>query len=118
MSLPATKETIGILTAERIALLKKAAYLINVGRGSAIDQDALVRALKSGDLAGAALDVMMPEPLPADHPLWDCPNTIITPHIAWATDGARGNIVKITLANIDAWRRGEPQNVVNKAFLK
>ena len=82
MSLPATKETAGILTAERIALLKKTAYLINVGRGNAIDQDALVRALHSGSIAGAALDVMIPEPLPADHPLWDCPNTIITPHVS------------------------------------
>lgn len=82
MSLPATRETAGILTAERIALLPKTAYLINVGRGTAIDQDALVRALKSGELAGAALDVMVPEPLPADDPLWDCPNTIITPHVS------------------------------------
>ena len=82
MSLPATTETIGILTAERIALLRRDAYLINVGRGSAIDQDALVSALNSHSIAGAALDVMMPEPLPADHPLWDCPNTIITPHVS------------------------------------
>lgn len=82
MSLPATAETIGILSAERIALLPKHAYLINVGRGSAIDQDALVKALQSRAIAGAALDVMLPEPLPADHPLWDCPNTILTPHVS------------------------------------
>ena len=82
MSLPATSETAGILSAERIALLPKHAYLINVGRGSAIDQDALVRALMDRSIAGAALDVMLPEPLPADHPLWDCPNTIITPHVS------------------------------------
>ena len=56
--------------------------MINVGRGAAIDQDALVEALRSRRLAGAALDVMVPEPLPADHPLWDCPNTILTPHIS------------------------------------
>jgi len=82
MSLPATAETIGILSAERIALLPKHAYLINVGRGSAIDQDALVDALQSRAIAGAALDVMLPEPLPADHPLWNCPNTILTPHVS------------------------------------
>lgn len=82
MSLPSTAETQGILTAERISLLQKLAYIINVGRGSAIDQDALVTALMNRSIAGAALDVMMPEPLPSDHPLWDCPNTIITPHVS------------------------------------
>lgn len=82
MALPATAETAGILSRERIALLPGSAYVINVGRGAAIDQEALAEALQSRRLAGAALDVMVPEPLPADHPLWDCPNTIITPHIS------------------------------------
>ncbi len=82
MSLPATAETAGILSAERIALLPKHAYVINVGRGSAIDQEALVNALMSRSIAGAALDVMVPEPLNSDHPLWSCPNTIITPHVS------------------------------------
>ena len=82
MALPATAETAGILSRERIALLPSTAYVINVGRGAAIDQEALAEALQARRLAGAALDVMVPEPLPADHPLWDCPNTIITPHIS------------------------------------
>lgn len=82
MSLPETSETRGILSRERIALMKKTAYIVNVGRGSSIDQDALVEALNDGKIAGAALDVMTPEPLPNDHPLWKCPNTIITPHIS------------------------------------
>lgn len=82
IALPATPETAGILSRERIALLPPSAYVINVGRGSAIDQDALVEALQGRCLAGAALDVMVPEPLPADHPLWTCPNTILTPHIS------------------------------------
>ena len=82
MSLPETPETRGILSRKRIALMKKSAYVVNVGRGSSIDQDALIEALKEGKLAGAALDVMTPEPLPVDHPLWSCPNTIITPHIS------------------------------------
>ncbi|MDE7261191.1 MAG: D-2-hydroxyacid dehydrogenase [Oscillospiraceae bacterium] len=82
MALPATAETAGILSRERIALLPPSAYVINVGRGSAIDQEALTEALRARRLAGAALDVMVPEPLPADHPLWECPNTILTPHIS------------------------------------
>lgn len=82
LALPATRETAGILSRERIALLPDTAYVINVGRGSAIDQIALVDALQTGHLGGAALDVMTPEPLPADHPLWTCPNAIITPHIS------------------------------------
>lgn len=82
LSLPATAETKGVLSRRRLALLPETAFVVNVGRGSAIDQEALVEALQTGKLAGAALDVMTPEPLPEDHPLWSCPNTIITPHIS------------------------------------
>ncbi len=80
MALPSTGHTRGILSRERIALLCPESYVVNVGRGSAIDQPALMEALNEGRLAGAALDVMTPEPLPADHPLWDTKNLIITPH--------------------------------------
>ena len=82
MALPATAETAGVLSRERIALLGPQALVVNVGRGSAIDQPALVEALTARRLAGAALDVMEPEPLPPDHPLWQCPNTILTPHVS------------------------------------
>ena len=119
MSLPATKETIGILTKERIALLRKDAYLINVGRGSAIDQDALVDALNNRAIAGAALDVMLPEPLPADHPLWSCPNTILTPHVS-------GNLslgltceldIDMFLADLARYSEGKPlQNFVDRSI--
>ena len=69
MALPSTAETVGILSRERIALLPDSAFVVNVGRGTAIDQEALCDALNAGRLAGAALDVVVPEPLPADHPL-------------------------------------------------
>lgn len=82
MALPATPETAGILSRERIDLLPPSAYVVNVGRGSTVDQETLAEALRAGRIAGAALDVMTPEPLPEDHPLWSCPNTIITPHIS------------------------------------
>ena len=82
MALPSTPETIHILNRERIALLPSDAYVINVGRGTALDQAALAEAQNAGKLAGAALDVMDPEPLPKDAPLWDARNLILTPHVS------------------------------------
>lgn len=82
MALPGTAETAGTLSRERIALLPRHAIVVNVGRGSAVDQEALIDALNSEAIAGAALDVMVPEPLPAEHPLWSAKNILITPHIS------------------------------------
>ncbi len=74
------KRVIGLR--QRISLLPKGAYVVNVGRGTAIDQEALMDALNSEHLAGAALDVMMPEPLPQDHPLWETKHLLLTPHVS------------------------------------
>lgn len=82
MALPATPETEKILSRERIALLPERALVVNVGRGATVDQEALTEALLAGKLAGAALDVMTPEPLTADDPLWNCKNVILTPHVS------------------------------------
>ena len=82
MALPSTADTVGILSRERIALLPETAYVVNVGRGTAIDQSALVEALNAGKLAGAALDVFEKEPIPAGDPVWDAKNLLITPHIS------------------------------------
>ena len=82
MCLPGTPETVNILSKERIALLPETAFVVNVGRGSAIDQDAIVEALKAGRLAGVALDVAWNEPLAEDDPLWDVEELVLTPHIS------------------------------------
>lgn len=82
LCVPGTSESKGLLSRERIAMLPEKTYIINVGRGITIDQDSLIEALNSGKIAGAALDVVYPEPLPPEHPLWTAKNTIITPHIS------------------------------------
>ena len=80
LCVPGTPESKGLLSRERLALLSDRTFVINVGRGMVIDQDALIDALNEGLIAGAALDVVYPEPLPPDHPLWDAKNCFITPH--------------------------------------
>ena len=117
MALPSTPETEGVLSRERIALLPERAYVVNVGRGSAIDQNALVEALVQRKLAGAALDVMTPEPLPADDSLWDCPNTIITPHVSGNMSlGLTCDIdVDMFCADLARYAAGEPlANLVDR----
>lgn len=82
LTLPATRETFGMFDEGRFAAIKRGAILVNAGRGSCIVTDALVNALRDGTLSGAALDVVEPEPLPPDHPLWGMANVFITPHVA------------------------------------
>ena len=82
LSLPDTAQTRGILDMKRLSLLPRDAFLVNVGRGSAIDQQALESLLRNGHFAGAALDVFETEPLPPESSLWECPRLLITPHVA------------------------------------
>lgn len=110
MSLPATPETKGILSRERMSLLPEGAYIVNVGRGSAIDEDALADNLESGHLAGAALDVFQTEPLPAGNRLWHTKNLLITPHVAGNMTLAhtRNKNVQMFIEDLHNFAEGKP----------
>lgn len=82
LSLPNPQQTVHLMNRERFAAMKKGSILLSIGRGTAIDQDALFDALRSGPLAGASIDMTGPDSLPADIPLWKCSNLLITPHVA------------------------------------
>lgn len=107
--LPHTPETVNLMDARRIGLMKPDAILLSDGRGTVLDQQALAEALISGHLWGAAMDVFVPEPLPADSPLWDIPNLLITPHVAGGMrmDASRKSAVAFCLENIRRFAAGE-----------
>lgn len=116
LSLPNSLATYRIINEARLRSMKKTAILINVGRGTAIDTDALVRVLNDGHLAGCAVDVTDPEPLPPDHPLWDARNMVITPHSSgsYHLPETFERIVRIAGENLEAFLAGKPmQNVVD-----
>lgn len=116
ITLPGTKETKGMFGAERLARMKDGAILLNVGRGSIVDSDALCAALQSGKLSGAGVDVTDPEPLPAEHPLWKQENAVITPHISGGFHLAETHdrIIRIMAENLAAFCAGRPlRNVVD-----
>jgi phosphoglycerate dehydrogenase-like enzyme len=112
MILPSTPETVRALDADRLAALPDSAYVINVGRGSTVDEAALVSALTEGRLAGAALDVTETEPLPADSPLWDAPNLLLTPHAAGGRPVGADEIISANLAAL--LTGGELRNLVTR----
>jgi phosphoglycerate dehydrogenase-like enzyme len=113
-ALPLTPQTEGLLNARALALMPRGSYLINIARGAHVVEADLIDAVRSGHLAGAALDVQRQEPLPADDPLWDVPGITITPHIA-----AQSSPHTIALQFVQGWRclqRGEaPHNLVDRA---
>lgn len=114
---PHTPETTGWFHAGTLAHLRPSSYLINVGRGAIVVLDDLVAALRAGRLAGAALDVYEIEPLPPDHPLWDSPNVILTPHTAGYSPVIAARHLASLVENVRRFARGEPLlNVVNKAL--
>ncbi len=116
IALPLTDTTRGIVSADVIAAMAPHTMFVNVGRGELVDQPALTVALASGRLGGAGLDVFATEPLPADDPLWDLPNVIVSPHTSGASDGAARRVVEIFLDNLGRFVRGEPlHNEVHRA---
>ncbi len=113
---PSTPETYHIMNAETLHLMPEGSYLVNVARGALIDEDALLDALRSGHLAGAALDVFDPEPPVTNHPLFTLPNTICTPHIGSHTTASVLRIQVMACEQIASALRGErPTNLVNVA---
>ena len=110
VALPLEAGTDQLLDAALLARLPRGAVLVNVSRGRIVVTDALVAALRSGALAGAGLDVTDPEPLPKDHPLWQLPNVIVTPHVAWAGAVAerRRAVEAVVLDNVRRYVGGEP----------
>lgn len=112
---PLTSQTKGLFAREAFVRMKTTAYLINVGRGPVVRTDDLVEALRSGAIAGAALDVFETEPLPEDHPLWEMPQVMISAHMAGDFIGWRRALGEQFVANFRRWQAGEMLfNIVNK----
>lgn len=110
---PLTPETQGLVKAERLAGMKRGAFLINTGRGPLIVERDLAAALEAGQIAGAGLDVLSVEPPAPDHPLLTAKNCLVTPHIAWATGAARTRLMQTVVGNVAAFLAGTPVHVVN-----
>jgi phosphoglycerate dehydrogenase-like enzyme len=114
--LPATAETRSLIDRRRLALLPQGTLLVNAARGSIVDTDALIEALRGGRIR-AALDVADPEPLPEGHPLWSCPNLLITPHVGASSPQFARNALRTAAAELRRYMAGEPlRNVVQAAL--
>jgi phosphoglycerate dehydrogenase-like enzyme len=112
VALPHSEDTVGLVGSEEIEALR-GGWLVNVGRGSVIDEEALIAALSDGTLLGAGLDVFAEEPLPVDSPLWELPNVVITPHTAWSSDRLAVRLVDLFAENLAAYGgSGEWRNLI------
>ena len=113
LHVPLTDETAGLIGKRELALMKQNAVLINTSRGPVVDSDALAEALKTGQIAGAGIDVFETEPpIAENHPLVKAPHTILTPHIAFATEESLYQRAVIVFDNVRKWLEGNPQNLV------
>ncbi len=107
LTCPLTPSTENLIDTTALAAMKPSAYLVNVARGKVVDEHALIAALGRGGLAGAALDCVREEPLPADSALWSVPNLLLTPHTAGETQRYEDNVIDLLLENLDRLWRGE-----------
>jgi phosphoglycerate dehydrogenase-like enzyme len=113
--LPLTRETRGSIGARQFAAMPRGSLFINLGRGSVVDEDALVQALRSGRLAGAALDVFESEPLPRSSPLWRMPNVMVSPHVGGNSDRTSERAAHLFAVNLSRFLEGRPLlNVVSR----
>lgn len=110
---PLNEGTHRLVNSHTLSLMKKSAYLINTSRGGVVDEAALIKALNEGQIAGAAIDVAVSEPMKEGDPLLKAKNLIITPHVAWATPEARGRLVDIVADNLSSFMEGNVKNCVN-----
>lgn len=108
LAMPLTPETRHMFGAQQFAVMKPEAVVVNVGRGALIDDDALIAALESEQIAGAVLDAFVDEPLPADNPLWSTKNAVITPHTSFRTDGNDARLCADFCVNLDHFLAGRP----------
>ncbi|MEB3199067.1 MAG: D-2-hydroxyacid dehydrogenase [Synechococcaceae cyanobacterium] len=109
---PLTPTSRHLINARHLALMRPTAILINTGRGALVQEQDLAQALQRGTIAAAALDVLSVEPPTADNPLLQAPNCLITPHVAWASVGARRRLIAETAANVEALLAGHPRHLV------
>ncbi len=115
---PETEETRGLVGERELASMKQGSVLINIARGSIVDEGALIKALESGHLGGAALDVAEVEPLPSESPLWDMPRVIISPHSASTADTENEKLTEIFCDNLRRYLDGQPlRNLLDKELL-
>lgn len=108
LAAPATPETTALINAETLRQMKPSAFVINIARGSLVDEAALSEAIKAGTIAGAALDVFEPEPLPSESELWRAPQVLVTPHISNASEHISRRHVNLFLDNLHRYLAGEP----------
>lgn len=114
LHVPLQNSTWHMINDETLKLMKPDAVLINAARGSVVDNEALAKALRNGTIAGAAVDVFdMEPPIPNDYPLLQVPNTLLTPHVAFATSESMVKRAQVALDNVSKWVSGKPQNVMN-----
>ncbi|GAC1338507.1 MAG: D-2-hydroxyacid dehydrogenase [Acetobacteraceae bacterium] len=120
MTVPQTPATLGMLDAAAFAAMRPGVLFVNIGRGQTVDQDALILALQSGQVAFAALDVTDPEPLPADSPLWAMPNVLISPHSASTVGRENDRITSLFCHNLACWldgRRADMRNILDVSLM-